>query len=143
MRKGRGLRCDGCRASMPAVQATVTATDLLCPACALAGPATPLAAHKPRAIGAEPVGPSGRVQRQLELPARIASWKNVTLRRLLPHGISYRNEAITIGEDGHMSVLGMVCTYALTCGRRSRNGVQGACPLVRRSRTVAHGWADR
>ncbi len=59
MRKGRGLRCDGCRASMPAVQATVTATDLLCPACALAGPATPLAAHKPRAIGAEPVGPSG------------------------------------------------------------------------------------
>ncbi len=51
MRKGRGLRCDGCRASMPAVQATVTATALFCPACVVASDT--------RQAGAKSLGLSG------------------------------------------------------------------------------------
>ena len=43
MRPGHHLRCDRCRASVPTRDATLTATSILCPACAALLP--PPAAH--------------------------------------------------------------------------------------------------
>jgi len=43
MRPGHRLRCDRCRASVPTRAATLTATSILCPACAALLP--PPAAH--------------------------------------------------------------------------------------------------
>jgi len=64
------------------------------------------------------------------------------VRGSLPHKISYPTRSLSVGEDGHVSVAGCMTPWGLTHGRRSRNGVQGVDPLVRRSRTMGMGEDD-
>jgi len=64
MRTARRLRCDRCHASLPTLDATVTSTTVLCPACATLLPAAqgqhePARRHRPRGRDAHPLGAEG------------------------------------------------------------------------------------